>query len=84
MPRPARMDRVALVAPSASLRDVLVRVAASGAVELDTAGTGQAVQGEAGQRLQHAARPPENAALAAAAPDADELAADGPLRPAGR
>lgn len=73
MPRPVRMDRVALVAPTASLRDVLVRVAASGAVEFETAGTGQAVAGEAGRRLQHAGRPPENAALAAEAVDVDEL-----------
>ncbi len=73
MPRPARMDRVALVAPSASLRDVLVRVAACGVAELDTAGAGRAVQGEVGQRLHGAPGGSEDAALAAAAPDADEL-----------
>ena len=73
MPRPAPMERVALVAPSGSLRDVLVLVAASGAVELDTAGAGQAAQGEAGRALQHAVRAPANAALSAAAPDIDGL-----------
>ncbi len=70
MPRPVRMDRVALVAPSASLRDVLVRVAASGVLELDTAG---ATQGEASRRLQHARGGAEDAALAVTAPDVDEL-----------
>ncbi len=34
---PARMTRVALVAPSGSLRDLLVKVAAAGTVEIDTA-----------------------------------------------
>jgi len=73
MPRPVRMDRVALVAPSASLRDVLVRVAASGVLELDTAGATQAAQGEASRRLQHARGGAEDAALAVTAPDVDEL-----------
>ena len=73
MPRPVRMDRVALVAPSASLRDVLVRVAASGVLELDTAGATQTAQGEASRRLQHARGGAEDAALAVTAPDVDEL-----------
>jgi V/A-type H+/Na+-transporting ATPase subunit I len=73
MPVPARMDRIALVAPSAALRDVLVAVADTGTVEIDTAGGGQATPGEAGRRLQHAPHPPEQAALAAAAPDIDQL-----------
>jgi V/A-type H+-transporting ATPase subunit I len=76
MPRPVRMDRVALVAPSASLRDVLVRVAVSGAMEIDTAGNIRAAAGEAGEaarRLQRAPGGPQDAALAAAAPDVDEL-----------
>jgi len=73
MPHPVRMDRVAVVAPSASLRDVLVRVAAAGMVEIDTAGAAQAGPGDAGRRLQHVPRPPERAALAATAPDLNDL-----------
>ena len=84
MPRPVRMDRVALVAPSASLRDVLVRVAASGVVEIDTAGAAQAAQGEAGRRLQHARRRPEDARAGRDGPRPRRARAGGPLRPAGR
>ncbi|MGE5292034.1 MAG: V-type ATPase 116kDa subunit family protein [Micromonosporaceae bacterium] len=73
MPKPVRMARVALVAPSASLRAVLARVAASGAVEVDTAPSSQTTPGEAGQRLRAAPRRPEHAALTVAAPDLDDL-----------
>jgi V/A-type H+/Na+-transporting ATPase subunit I len=77
MPRPVRMDRVALVAPSASLRDVLARVAACGTVEVDTAGTGEAAPGQARRRLQHAHQAPGHPALAETSPDLDELERSG-------
>ncbi len=54
---PLRMQRVALVAPKVSLRDVLVRVADAGSVELDrtgaagAAGTAGMVRSEAAPRL---------------------------------
>ncbi|QBJ98648.1 ATPase [Rhodococcus sp. ABRD24] len=50
------MQRIAIVAPSATLREVLVRVAAAGTVEIDRAdasdGTAATGGGEAGRRLQ--------------------------------
>ena len=45
---PSRMQRVALVAPKVSLRDVLVRVADAGTVELDRTGAAGAA-GAAGR-----------------------------------
>ena len=77
---PVRMQRVALVAPSAALRAVLVRVAEEGTVEIDGTGGGarahaaETVLGDAGRRLQrlHADSPPA-ARLSETAPDLDEL-----------
>jgi V/A-type H+/Na+-transporting ATPase subunit I len=76
---PARMKRVAVVAADESLRDVLVRVAASAAVEIGSAAGGEVVSagadsqaGEAARRLQRAGRP-ANAVLSVARPDLDEL-----------
>ena len=50
--QPVRMQRVALLAPTAALRDALVRVADTGLVELDKLSTVDAVATEAGRRLQ--------------------------------
>jgi V/A-type H+-transporting ATPase subunit I len=52
---PVRMERVALLAPTSALRDVLVRVAATGLVELDKLSTVDAAATEAGRRLQRVA-----------------------------
>ena len=73
---PARMRRVAIVAPAATLREVLVRVADSGAVEIGFAdgaplGPGESPHGpapqpgEAARRLQRADRGTLSAALSA-------------------
>lgn len=77
---PTRMERVALVAPGAQLRDALVRVADAGVVELDEPATGDGAQsGEAAQRLQRlslqdtSARGAASAVLAATTPDLDAL-----------
>ena len=55
---PVRMRRVALVAPEDVLRDVLVRVAAAAAVELDRGDSEQDAPGEAARRLRHAGQLP--------------------------
>ena len=86
---PVRMKRVALVVADESLRDMLVRVADAAAVEIGPAGGdavtsgpasdqpatgGEAVLGgRAGRRLQRAAHPVADAALAASRPDLDAL-----------
>jgi len=80
---PARMRRVAIVAPAAALRDVLVRVADSGAAQLgfadgspwpDTGVRGPAAEpGEAARRLQRAGQPVPRPALCATRPDPDAL-----------
>jgi V/A-type H+-transporting ATPase subunit I len=67
------MRRIALVAPDESLRDVLVRVAAAGAVEIDEPGREQGLPGAAARMLQHAGESAAVPALAAAAPDLDQL-----------
>lgn len=64
---PVRMERVAVVAPRELLRDVLVRLADAGTVELDPPLTGHEAAGPAARRLE---------ALAAEAP-----AAAGPVTP---
>ena len=79
LPVPARMRRVALVAPGDALRDVLVRVADAAAVEFgppagETAAEGAPADGEAARRLRSSGHPaPGTAALAAARPDLDAL-----------
>jgi V/A-type H+/Na+-transporting ATPase subunit I len=76
---PARMKRVALVAPEGALRDVLVRVADAGAVDFGQAdGTGAAPgdtagPGEAARRLRRAGHPVPDAALSAIRPDLSAL-----------
>ena len=74
---PARMKRVALVAAGDSLRDVLVRVAATAAVEIGPAAGGtstpEAAGGEAALRLRRSGHPAPAAALSASRPDLDQL-----------
>ncbi len=72
---PARMQRVAIIAPRESLRPALVEVAASGLAELDlTAETGT---GEAARRLQRVAQGDGEPALLVDEPDLDALAEAG-------
>ena len=47
---PVRMQRVALVAPSAALRDVLVQVADAAAMQIDQDGRTRVSAAAAGQR----------------------------------
>jgi V/A-type H+/Na+-transporting ATPase subunit I len=74
---PARMARVALVAPAEDLRDMLVLVASAGAAEIDDADSGQ--EAEAARRLSRSAssvgtaEPGATPALCPAPPDLDEL-----------
>jgi V/A-type H+/Na+-transporting ATPase subunit I len=79
---PARMKRVALIAPEPSLRDVLVRVADAGAVEIGPAGgeasapdpvAGEPGAGEAARRLRHASSPATGAVLSAVPLDFDAV-----------
>ncbi len=49
---PVRMSRVALVAPTPAMRDLLARVADAGAVELDVPSTPDALPGPAARALQ--------------------------------
>ncbi|HEX6855962.1 MAG TPA: V-type ATPase 116kDa subunit family protein [Streptosporangiaceae bacterium] len=75
LPTPARMRRVALVAPEDVLRDVLVRVAAAGAVEIDTGASAgdEAGPGEAAGRLARSGQPAPAPALAVQRPDLNLL-----------
>jgi V/A-type H+/Na+-transporting ATPase subunit I len=81
---PARMRRVAIVAPAAALRDVLVRVAERGTAQLgfadgapagpDSSLRGPAAEpGDAARRLQRAGAPVPRPALCATRPDLDAL-----------
>jgi V/A-type H+/Na+-transporting ATPase subunit I len=70
---PVRMTRIALVAPENTLRDVLVRVADAGAVEIDLPERWRASPGEAAARLQHAGQAAPTSALSADPPDLDRL-----------
>ena len=70
---PVRMTRITLVAPEDALRDVLVRVADSGTVEIDLPDCRQAPAGEVAARLQHAAQPPSAPVLSFERPDLDRL-----------
>ena len=80
---PDRMKRVALVAADEALRDVLVRVADSAAVEIgpaageatapDVVGGLAGTPGEAARRLQGSGHPVSDAALSPSRPDLDEL-----------
>lgn len=77
IPRPVRMERIAVVAPAASLREVLVRVAASGVMELDQPPGRQAAPGEAGRIVRHAPAAPDRRALSERPPDVAGLARAG-------
>jgi V/A-type H+/Na+-transporting ATPase subunit I len=77
---PARMRRIALVAADEALRDVLVRVADSAAVEIGPAtgepgapDAGGGTKGEAARRLQRSGHQVPQAALSALRPDLDAL-----------
>ena len=68
---PARMTRVALVAPAGCLREMLAAVAGTATVEIDGADSG--TETEAARRLSHAGHAAGGAALCAVTPDLDEL-----------
>jgi V/A-type H+/Na+-transporting ATPase subunit I len=70
---PARMTRVALVAPVGLLRDMLVLVAGAAAVEIDRPDSGQDPDTEAARRLARAAGTSSGPAVCACRPDLDEL-----------
>jgi V/A-type H+-transporting ATPase subunit I len=70
---PVRMRRVALVAPEDMLRDVLVRLAAAAALELDRGDSEEVTAGPAARRLRHAGRLPRDPVLSTARPDLDRL-----------
>ncbi|WP_432138399.1 MULTISPECIES: V-type ATPase 116kDa subunit family protein [unclassified Streptomyces] len=75
---PTRMRRVAVMAAEPALRDVLVRVADAGCVELDRpAGAAAGDPGPAAARLRGSATPPAAPRLSAAPPDLDALSARG-------
>jgi len=65
---PARMERVALVAPAASLREVLVEVADAGAVEIDQSGWDAATPSPSARLLRAAGQERQTPALSAATP----------------
>ena len=73
---PVRMQRVALVAPTAAVRDALVQVAATGTVELDPP-SGSRSPGDAARRLLRLHAPAATPTLSAGPPDLDELERDG-------
>jgi len=75
---PARMARVALVAPERSLRGMLVAIAGAGAVEIDHHGAEQSPADHAARRSRARAMPVSESravvpALAAEPPDPDSL-----------
>jgi V/A-type H+-transporting ATPase subunit I len=70
---PIRMTRITLVAPEDALREVLVRVADAGTVEIDLPDRWQASPGAAASRLQHAGQAPSVPTLSAERPDLDGL-----------
>jgi V/A-type H+-transporting ATPase subunit I len=74
---PARMTRVALVAPAEVLRDMLVQVAGAAAVEIDRADSGQGPDSEAARRLARAVGASTGPAVCARQPDLDELERSG-------
>jgi V/A-type H+-transporting ATPase subunit I len=67
------MRRIALVAPTGSLREVLVLVAGTGAVEIDQGNGGRPAQGEAARLVLRAGRPVPHPALLASRPDLGAL-----------
>ena len=70
---PVRMQRVAIVAPHAALRETLVLIAGAGCMEIDRIdGPGRGARGAA-LRLRRLRTEPTEAALSAAAPDLTAL-----------
>ena len=72
---PVRMKRVALVAPAASLRDVLVEVADAGAMEIDQTGPASGTPGLPARLLRAAGREHQAPLLSPAPPDPREPSA---------
>ena len=76
---PARMHRIAVVAPADTLRDALVAVAGSGSVELDEPADSNGAPGQAARALQRMGAHPESAhggaavMLSAGEPDVADL-----------
>ncbi|HUZ38068.1 MAG TPA: hypothetical protein VMV17_17230 [Streptosporangiaceae bacterium] len=70
---PVRMERVALVAPAGSLRQVLVQVADAGAVEIDESGRDADTPSLSARLLRAAGRERQTPALSAAPADPAEL-----------
>jgi V/A-type H+-transporting ATPase subunit I len=70
---PVRMKRVALVAPAASLRDVLVEVADTGAMEIDQTGPDTGTPGLPTRLLRAAGREHQAPALSATLRDPVDL-----------
>jgi V/A-type H+/Na+-transporting ATPase subunit I len=70
---PVRMRRVALVAPAASLRDVLAEVADAGLMEIDQAGPDADLPGLSARLLRAAGQEHQAPALSATRPDPGEL-----------
>ena len=71
---PVRMERIALLAPSDTLRDALVRVADAGVVQFDDAGArDDSAASEAAQRLQQIGSIDTTPVLSAVAQDLDAL-----------
>jgi V/A-type H+-transporting ATPase subunit I len=73
---PVRMQRVALIAPSATLRDVLVRVADAAVMQIDRGGGPHGTAAVGRQSASLAARPAAPL-IAPAAPDLTELERSG-------
>ncbi|MFD8234781.1 V-type ATPase 116kDa subunit family protein [Streptomyces sp. NPDC059696] len=75
---PTRMRRVAVVAPRASLRDVLVHIADAGCVELDCGDAGgRDTLGPAGRRLRSLGSTSAGPLLSPSPPDLDVLCRQG-------
>ena len=71
---PVRMERIALLVPSDTLRDALVRVADTGVVQFDDVGPrDDSAVSEAAQRLQRLGSTDPTPVLSAVAPDLEEL-----------
>jgi V/A-type H+-transporting ATPase subunit I len=72
------MQRVAIVAPRDALRDILVRIAEAGHVEIDRIDDGGPnTRGPAAHRLQKLRAEPATAVLSARPPDLDDLEREG-------
>ncbi|MER6622897.1 V-type ATPase 116kDa subunit family protein [Streptomyces sp. NPDC000931] len=75
---PVRMRRVAVVAPEQALREILVRIAEAGCVEIELAGDGGPdVHGPAATHLQRLRSEPVRPVLSEVSPDLDALEREG-------